>query len=158
MTPAGILSTTPRFTWAEYAEAVAALFDGATQLEPDRQSCAVCGDTGHQAWECHHNPLAMMREAQRLQHTWRCFMCGEVLTDENAAELHFGHDPDGRPLCCQPWRVQAAAWLANAADVADAEGLTPPEEIEIMEKLAEAFRDDAGWQTRKANAGKEATA
>ncbi len=29
-----------------------------TQLEPDGNCCAVCGDNDHQAWECHHNPLS----------------------------------------------------------------------------------------------------
>lgn len=27
------------------------------QTRPDGQSCAVCGDTGHQAMECHHNKI-----------------------------------------------------------------------------------------------------
>jgi hypothetical protein len=64
----------PPITEQEYAEAIGQLQAGMTQLEPDSRSCAVCGDGGHQAWECRHNPLVLARSFQRI--------------DEGASELH----------------------------------------------------------------------
>ena len=50
-------ATTDTFTREQYEKAIENLQLGMTQLEPDGNNCAICGDTGHQAWECHHNPL-----------------------------------------------------------------------------------------------------
>lgn len=99
MKQAGILFQPVLLTAEQYTEAIHALACGRLQLEPDGQNCAVCGSDGHQAWECHHNPLAMMLEAMRLQGAFRCWHCGEVFTDPNAAEAHFGHDPLGEAAC-----------------------------------------------------------
>lgn len=49
-----------RFTIEQYETAIKALQDGMTQLEPDGDSCHICHDTGHQAWECGFNPLVAM--------------------------------------------------------------------------------------------------
>lgn len=49
-----------RFTKYQYERAIESLQDGMTQLEPDGQNCRVCGDGGHQAFECGHNPLVAM--------------------------------------------------------------------------------------------------
>lgn len=46
-----------RFTLGQYNHAIANLEDAAKQLAPDGSGCVVCGDSGHQAWECGHNPL-----------------------------------------------------------------------------------------------------
>lgn len=46
-----------RFTQAQYDAAIADLRDAATQLAPDGDGCHVCGDSGHQAFECGSNPL-----------------------------------------------------------------------------------------------------
>ena len=37
--------------------------------------------------------------------SWRCFHCGEVFTDENAAREHFGFDQASDPAC----RIKAGA-------------------------------------------------
>ena len=66
----------PIFTRVQYESAVRALRLGSEQLEPDGKCCAICGDTGHQAWECGHNPLyamatcvAMAATAQQMHDT-----------------------------------------------------------------------------------------
>jgi hypothetical protein len=46
-----------KFTQADYCSAIENLKNGLKQLEPDGQICAICADTDHQAFECHHNPL-----------------------------------------------------------------------------------------------------
>lgn len=56
------------FTAAQYREAIAALEAGARQLEPDGRSCAICEDTGPQAWGCGRNPLLAMRLCQQIAH------------------------------------------------------------------------------------------
>lgn len=45
------------FTKRNYEEAIENLKAGMEQLEPDGRNCTVCGDNGHQAFECGHNPL-----------------------------------------------------------------------------------------------------
>jgi hypothetical protein len=49
-----------RFTTYQYDQAIKALTEAKEQLEPDGRDCAVCGDGGHQAFECGHNPLVAM--------------------------------------------------------------------------------------------------
>lgn len=49
-----------------YENAIAALQNATRQLEPDGRNCAVCGDTDHQAFECHHNPLVLAAKYQAL--------------------------------------------------------------------------------------------
>lgn len=46
-----------RFTLQDYQTAIENLRLGMTQLEPDGNECAICGDGGHQAMECGRNPL-----------------------------------------------------------------------------------------------------
>lgn len=55
-----------RFTAAQYDEAIANLQLARTQLEPDGHCCAVCGDSGHTAYECGHNPLLAQHYCVRL--------------------------------------------------------------------------------------------
>ncbi len=70
-----------------------------SQLEPDGDNCHVCHDSGHQAWECHHNPLVMARRASAARATggsalpWRCFHCDQILHTVADAQDHFGKDP-----------------------------------------------------------------
>lgn len=54
------------FTQAQYQTAIDALHAGMNQLEPDGADCSICGDSGHQAWECIHNPLKAMTLSARL--------------------------------------------------------------------------------------------
>lgn len=49
-----------RFTDEQYDNAIAHLQDARTQLEPNGNGCHCCGDSGHQAFECGHNPLVAM--------------------------------------------------------------------------------------------------
>ncbi len=85
-----VVYRTGKPTYADYNEAIWALRDGCSQLEPDGRSCAVCHDGGHQAWECHHNPLVMARRFAGVTDVWKCFHCGVVFTDEDKAREHFG--------------------------------------------------------------------
>ena len=59
-----------RITAEDYDEAIQDLQQAKTQLQPDGDNCHVCHDSGHQAWECHHNPLAMAREASKMRYQW----------------------------------------------------------------------------------------
>ena len=82
------------FTAREYHEAITTLQLAITQLQPDGRSCAICEDTGHQAWECHHNPLLGLK----LMGTYKCFHCGQIFEGE-AAEEHFGLDEGKEAMC-----------------------------------------------------------
>ncbi len=86
-------------TAEDYDEAIQALQDAKTQLEPDGGSCTICTDSDHQAGECHHNPLVMARRQARHVEEWRCFHCGEQFIDRVAAAEHFGLDPVVVPAC-----------------------------------------------------------
>lgn len=87
-------------TALDYDEAIYDLMKAKEQLGPDGNSCAVCGDGGHQAWECHHNPLAMARRTAKELQTYRCFHCGQSFTNPVEAEEHFGkRDEKDHPVC-----------------------------------------------------------
>jgi hypothetical protein len=98
--PVSVVYREGRPTLIDYLDAIQSLVDAARQLEPDGNPCSVCTDSGHQAWECRHNPLVMARKAAKNRLTWRCFHCGEVFTDIEAAKEHFGPDRD-KPAKCQ---------------------------------------------------------
>ena len=83
-------------TKEEYEKAIENIKLATTQLEPDGLCCTVCGDNGHQAWECHHNPLS--RNYLYREH-WRCFHCNSVFYDPKEAELHFGWKDKKGPAC-----------------------------------------------------------
>lgn len=89
------------FTAAEYDEVIQDLLLAKTQLRPDGQNCAVCEDNGHQAWECHHNPLVMALRGVQAENEWRCFHCGFVSTSVVAALEHFGVSSDEVARCLQ---------------------------------------------------------
>lgn len=55
-----------RFDERQYREAIENLSDGHKQLEPDGRGCVICGGSGHQAWECGHNPLHAMALCQEV--------------------------------------------------------------------------------------------
>ena len=93
-------ATKLRFTAADYDRAIGFLYAGRNQLEPDGRDCAICGDSGHQAWECHHNPLTCLIDAATARTQWRCFHCDEVFRSEAAAKAHFGpREPQRDPAC-----------------------------------------------------------
>ena len=95
-----------RYTKTKYLSAIDALKLGMTQLEPDGNVCAICGDCGHQAWECHHNPL----EGLRHIFAHRCFHCGIVAFTQEEAEDHFGKESDEIAKCI---RRQNNDWLSK---------------------------------------------
>ena len=55
-----------RFTAAQYDQAILALTEAKTQLEPDAKPCAICSDSGHMAFECGHNPLLAMSMCREI--------------------------------------------------------------------------------------------
>lgn len=63
-----------RFTDEQYDKAIRHLQDARTQLEPNGHGCHCCGGSGHQAFECGHNPLVAMA------------MCRDIA--EHAAKMH----------------------------------------------------------------------
>lgn len=83
----------------DYEEAIDKLRLGLTQLVPNGNDCSICGDNGHQAWECHHNPLVLMQRVEHAESRWRCFHCNEVFSDYKAAKDHFGNIPTAVPRC-----------------------------------------------------------
>lgn len=88
-----------RPTKEDYEKMIRDLQDGMSQLEPDGKGCAVCGDSDHQAWECHHNPLILVMEARKDKATWRCFHCDAVFTSHDDAAKHFGAYMTRNPAC-----------------------------------------------------------
>lgn len=80
-----------------YDEAIEAL-RGARDEDP-AACCGSCGDTGHTAVNCHHNPLVMARRAVRSQEKWRCFHCNGVFRTSEEAEKHFGETHDEHAKC-----------------------------------------------------------
>jgi quinol monooxygenase YgiN len=93
-----------RHSRQDYRDAIDSLTNAMGQLEPDGKPCAVCGSGEHQAWECRHNPLACMYDWSVEQTHWRCFQCGEVFTNEEAAKLHFDVTDANAPACMQTLR------------------------------------------------------
>lgn len=87
-------------TAEDYDEAIHDLMKAKEQLKPDGNSCAVCGDGGHQAWECHHNPLVIARRTAKELATYRCFHCGQSFVGHDEAAEHFGkRDEREHPVC-----------------------------------------------------------
>lgn len=65
-----------RFTKEQYESAIKALTLAIEQLDPDGKPCSICGDEGHQAFECGHNPLlaieickSISKQAESLHNT-----------------------------------------------------------------------------------------
>ncbi len=87
------------FTVSDYEKAIGILREASTQTEPDGKTCVVCGDSGHQAWECHHNPLVLVQRAKEAEIRWRCFHCNEVFDDYEQARKHFGNNSMATPKC-----------------------------------------------------------
>lgn len=91
-----------RFTKEQYERASANLRDGMAQLAPDGRCCAICHDTGHQAWECGHNPLLAMAtcagvakssdELHRRLHAIEDRMDSEDVADDLAAWREDAHE------------------------------------------------------------------
>lgn len=98
-----VIYRTGELTVSDYWEAVEDLTNAARQMEPDGRNCTVCHDSGHQAFECRHNPLRMVRkliaESEAEKAKWRCFHCAEEFTDYESAREHFGKNQEVVPAC-----------------------------------------------------------
>jgi hypothetical protein len=88
-------------TLQDYRDAIESLQRGMEQLEPNGDCCSVCGDTDHQAFECHHNPIIRARQHVHDCRTWRCYHCGFATSDHEKAREHFGPDEWTAPACQQ---------------------------------------------------------
>lgn len=124
-----------RPTAAEYDEAIAELECARSQLAPDGHNCAVCGDSGHQAFECHHNPLVVARRWTAATSVWRCYHCDFTARNEDQAKAHFGATNTGDPTSCLLARLEAKDGVIR----------------ELAEKLKAATLDVApeGWERRQ---------
>lgn len=100
----------PMWTVGDYLDALGKIQEGLKQLKPDGNPCAICGDDGHQAWECHHNPLVMMARAKKADAEWRCYNCGKIFTDESSAHIHFGLNASDPPGCCADELTTLLRW------------------------------------------------
>ncbi len=58
-----------RFTAKQYDEAIKSLTEAKKQLDPDGDCCSVCGDGGHQAFECGFNPLVAVEMCNAIAST-----------------------------------------------------------------------------------------
>lgn len=56
-----------RPTIEDYNKLIGLLVEGREQIQPDGDPCRVCGDNGHQAFECHHNPAFVMKWKESLE-------------------------------------------------------------------------------------------
>jgi hypothetical protein len=126
-------------TPADYDEAIRLLQDARSQIEPNGYFCAVCSDSGHQAWECHHNPLVMARRAVQKQCTWRCFHCGEAFFDYASAEEHFGKKDDGPCACIASTHFLVVRLRARIQELMGQliMGLTAEERAQLMSRYAD---------------------
>lgn len=97
-----LFARTGRPTAEDYAEAIRALQDAALQLEPDGRDCTVCGDGGHQGFECDgHNPLILARVGYaRITHQWPGRMGQTEITDPREYRYyHCGFIPETDASC-----------------------------------------------------------
>lgn len=98
-------------TAGDYDEAIEALQLARSQLRPDGNCCSVCEDSGHQAFECHHNPLLLARKWTAARGVWTCWHCGFTATSDAEATEHFGFNDEASPACLK-------AEAATQADLA----------------------------------------
>lgn len=94
-------------TAADYDDAIAALQQARAQLAPDGNHCNVCGDSDHQAFECHHNPLLVARKWTAASGVYTCWHCGFIATNEDEAVMHFGTSDDEVARCLEQRALEA---------------------------------------------------
>lgn len=132
-----------RLTARDYEEAIQALRDAATQLEPDGRNCVICHDGGHQAAECHHNPLVMARRYATASDVWKCFHCGIGFITELGAQAHFGSSEEeiARCLVAQLDMVcELHPWLPWPHDECSGLGCPPSAGVGIMRQKVRALQ------------------
>jgi len=76
-------------TIEDYDEAIKDLQLAKKQLAPNGRNCEICEDSGHQAFECDHNPL-LARKWLKATGVWDCWHCGYIATTSEEAKSHFG--------------------------------------------------------------------
>jgi hypothetical protein len=97
-----------RFTASQYDQAIVALRDAREQLVPDACPCRICHDTGHQAWECGHNPLRAMTMCEGIAQR------AEALHDQLHTIEAAMHDSDQSGEIAD-WREETHAFLHHLA-------------------------------------------
>lgn len=101
-----------------------------------------CGDSGHSAESCHHNPLLQARRGAAKDHEFRCFHCDQVFSKETARE-HFGNDENGHAKCQSELDATLALLVQQAAASCVSKGLEPDMEKffcdSIMTPLRKAY-------------------
>ena len=93
-----------RFTAVQYDRAIEALREAREQLVPDGQVCRICHDTGHQAWECGHNPLLAMAACEEIAKQAR----GQ---HDRLHEIESALDQSDQSAALADWREDAHAFL-----------------------------------------------
>jgi len=93
-----------RFSAAQYDAAIEALVAARGQLVPDARSCRICHDTGHQAWECGHNPLYAMSACVELVASAR-------LAHDQLHAIEAKMDEEDQTAVLVDWREDAHALL-----------------------------------------------
>ncbi len=96
-----------RFTAHQYDQAIEALQNAKTQLEPDGHCCAVCGDSGHMAHECGFNPLVAVMFCKAITDQSR--ELHETLHHLAGYEQHMGVQM-GPARVVAPHREEADEW------------------------------------------------
>jgi hypothetical protein len=96
-----------RFTAYQYDKAIEALTNAKTQLEPDGNCCAVCGDSGHMAFECGHNPLFAVSMCEQIAKQSRDLH--ETLHSLGGWDFAFGEQL-GPAKACLPAASEAEEW------------------------------------------------
>lgn len=136
----------------DYTDAIDMLIGARQQLAPDGENCACCGDSGHQAWECHHNPLVMARKAAKQEFEYRCWHCGYVARSQEQGDGHFGKNEEGCPACKRPTSApeSASATVAqegpsgNPPTAAQEQGGTQKERVAV--EVAAYRREVEKWK------------
>lgn len=113
-------------TVEDYAEAVELLtfaMRGLAGELSESRGCLCCGDSGHTAATCHHNPLLLARAfaVYRDRNYWRCFHCGDVfaLGQEELARDHFGKGEDEAAACIRAQAEEVAEAVREHQDDLD---------------------------------------
>lgn len=72
-----------------------------------------CGDSGHSAEQCHHNPLVQARRGASKETEFKCYHCGFIFGEDDA-RAHFGNSESEIASCLQGTAQQMAVEAAKA--------------------------------------------
>lgn len=125
-----------RFTNRQYDEAIAALEGAKSQLEPDGNSCAVCGDSGHMAMECGHNPLVAMWMCEQLTH--KAYELHETLHQLAGFNFHMGVQLGPARVVLPAGEVEMIGTQDTIEGLSSLAGVSPtPEHIQEWKELSD---------------------